>query len=401
MGTERKSPDVLLLQTNLTGSVSDIQDDPDSPDSNWLTYITNNVDTVCHVSFPTPTGPPTEGADLQEFKIWVRQQPDGAGADPTVRIELYEDGGSLATILADTPVSSTSGALYSGTWNANLLANADGSLVECYIYGTAVGGAPDNRCTVEVGAVEWNVTYTGVVHLHGTSGGQAGASGQIEAKTSLQGASGGEAGASAQITASTHLAGASAGQAGAAAVLTAKMMLAGASAGQASAEGTLSARTSLLGASAGQATALGALAASTHLSGASAGAATADGLLAGYSHLTGASAGQAGADGAIRATTHLAGASAGEAFVTGVLTILGGVKCDIRGLIGLANVGIRQFHSAPMVARWILELSTPIDRSLGTMTSLDRTSRHDGAADRELETEAGMTREHEMNGDMT
>jgi len=157
--TERQSPDTLLVQTNLAGTLTDIDEDPDEPDSNWLTYIDNKTDTVCRVSFPTPTGKPTVGADLQEFKIWVRQQPDGAGDDPTVRIELYENGSPLATILADIAVSSTAGALYSGTWNANLLGTADGSLVECYIYGNAVGGAPGNRCTVEVGAVEWNVTY--------------------------------------------------------------------------------------------------------------------------------------------------------------------------------------------------------------------------------------------------
>ena len=74
---------------------------------------------------------------------------------------------------------------------------------------------------------------------------------------------------------------------------------------------------------------------------------------------------------------------------------------DIRGLVGLPNAGVRQFNSAQLVTRWILELSTPIDRSLETMGSLDRTSRHDGSAEREFETEAGMIREHEMNGDMT
>jgi len=157
MATERQSPDALLQQDNLSGAITAIQDDPDSPDANWLTYITNNVDTVCRVSFPTPTGNPTVGADLQQFKIWVRKQP---GTDtPTVRIELYENGVSKAVILADTSVTSSAGQLFSATWNANLLGTANGSLVECYIYGTAVGGAPATRCTVEIGAVEWNVTY--------------------------------------------------------------------------------------------------------------------------------------------------------------------------------------------------------------------------------------------------
>lgn len=158
MATERQSPDALLDQTNLTGALSAIQDDPDSPDANWLTYVTNNVDTVCRVSFPTPTGNPTVGADLQQFKIWVRKQP-GTGI-PTVRIELYENGVSKAVILADTSVTSSTGQLFSATWNANLLGTADGSLVECYIYGAAVRGAPATRCTVEFGAVEWNVVYS-------------------------------------------------------------------------------------------------------------------------------------------------------------------------------------------------------------------------------------------------
>ena len=157
MATERQSPDGLLQQDNLSGSLSDIQDDPDFPDGNWLTYITNNVDTVCRVSFPTPTGNPTQGAGLQEFKIWIRRQP-GTGI-PDCRIDLYENG-ALVTSGVLTAVNSNSGELKTFTWDASALSNADGSLVECYIFGDAAGGAPSTRCTVDIGAVEWNVTYT-------------------------------------------------------------------------------------------------------------------------------------------------------------------------------------------------------------------------------------------------
>lgn len=155
---ETLAPDVLLTQTNLSGVIGDIDEDPDSPGADWLTYVANNVDTVCRVSFPTPTGNPTQGVDLQEFKIWVRKQ-NGTGT-PTVSISLYENGVSVAEILAATNVTNSSGELFSATWNSNLLGTADGSVVECYIYGTATGGAPASRCTVEVGAVEWNVEYS-------------------------------------------------------------------------------------------------------------------------------------------------------------------------------------------------------------------------------------------------
>ena len=158
MATERKSPDTTILQTNLSGDIGLIQDDPDSPDANWWTAANNNADTVAHVSFPTPTGNPTVGAGLQQFKIWVKKW-DGIGT-PTVRIDLYENGSLLANILAATDVTSSSGQLFSATWNANLLGTADGSLVECYIYGTKTGGSPSSRATVLVGAVGWNVDYS-------------------------------------------------------------------------------------------------------------------------------------------------------------------------------------------------------------------------------------------------
>ena len=58
MSTERQSPDVLLVQTNLAGAVTAIQDDPDSPDGSWLTAA-NNVTTTASVSFGTPSPTPT------------------------------------------------------------------------------------------------------------------------------------------------------------------------------------------------------------------------------------------------------------------------------------------------------------------------------------------------------
>ena len=161
MSTERQGPDALITQTNLSGVVNAIQDDPNSPDDTWLVPIDNGVDTICRVSFPTPTGNPTQGAGLQQFQIWVKRVSSNTPKTPTVRIELRETGGgaALATPLANTNVTNDTGILLGGTWNANLLANADGSAVECYIYGTAAT-AGANKSTIGVGAVEWNVTYT-------------------------------------------------------------------------------------------------------------------------------------------------------------------------------------------------------------------------------------------------
>jgi len=159
MATERQAPDAILELSNLSGTVSEIQDDPDDPDSNWLDASENNVDTVARVSFATPTGPPTVGSNLQEFRVLVRKY--GGTGTPTARIELYEDG---SLIRAGSDIDVTTEQVISFLWNANELGTSDGSLVECRVFGDAVGGAPSTRATVEVGAIEWNVTYdTGTV----------------------------------------------------------------------------------------------------------------------------------------------------------------------------------------------------------------------------------------------
>ncbi|HEX5780734.1 MAG TPA: hypothetical protein VFX80_02370 [Solirubrobacteraceae bacterium] len=65
---EQLFPDAILVQTNLTGAVTAIDEDPDSPDANWLTGG-GGVD--LRVSFPTPAAPLAPGFQ-QEFRIRVR-----------------------------------------------------------------------------------------------------------------------------------------------------------------------------------------------------------------------------------------------------------------------------------------------------------------------------------------
>ena len=63
-------PDAILVQTNLTGSVTDIDDDPASPDANNLTP-SGGID--LRVSFGSPGGTLATGTNIQGFRIlaWV------------------------------------------------------------------------------------------------------------------------------------------------------------------------------------------------------------------------------------------------------------------------------------------------------------------------------------------
>jgi len=162
MAAERQAPDAILVQTNLTGAVTDIDEDPDSPDGNWLTTPGGDTPIVLRNSFGTPTGNPTAGAGLQEFKAWVRRTNNSATRIPTMTFEVYDDGSLHATIETDVDVNSTSGEMHSGTWDASGLSSADGSTVELRIVGTRSGGPAAQRNNVEIGAVEWNVDYAEV-----------------------------------------------------------------------------------------------------------------------------------------------------------------------------------------------------------------------------------------------
>lgn len=61
-------PDSIATQTNIGGTVADIDEDPDSPDANWMNG-TGAV--VLRVTFPTPAANLLAGF-TQEFRVRVR-----------------------------------------------------------------------------------------------------------------------------------------------------------------------------------------------------------------------------------------------------------------------------------------------------------------------------------------
>lgn len=170
MPTEVQYPDAIVSSANYTTlNVADI-DDPGwtstaDDDNVWGTWD-GNGNTDCLVSFPTPSGNPTAGAGLQTLRALVRK--NGGGATTTYSLELWE-GGALVSVLATGTVTSTSGEVISGTWNATSLGTADGSAVECKVLQTG-GGTGGGRAGIEVGAVAWDVTYTAAAkELAGTT----------------------------------------------------------------------------------------------------------------------------------------------------------------------------------------------------------------------------------------
>lgn len=159
MATESKYPDgTVFALTNLTGAYTDVDDDPDSPDANWLSATSDSTNSIVRASFPSPTGDLTSGAGLQEFRVLYRNSPTGKTADQ-LDIYLYENGAQVGSVLLSQP-NPADNTVYSATWNAGDLSDISGVDVEIYIVTTADTSPPTQVATGEVGAIEWNVTYT-------------------------------------------------------------------------------------------------------------------------------------------------------------------------------------------------------------------------------------------------
>ena len=153
MAAETLRPDAQLSCSGL--ATCDFLEHDEDPDVSSVTINAtgNNVNTEYGVDFPTPSGNPTVGAGLQEFRAGVEEFDSGQSGTPDARIELWENG-ALVRAGPNTPVSVY--AVLAVAWNANELATADGSLVQCKVIGVKSGGSPSARNTVRIGHIEWN-----------------------------------------------------------------------------------------------------------------------------------------------------------------------------------------------------------------------------------------------------
>ena len=169
MATETLAPDTIESSTNLSGTVSDIQDDPATPDTNWLDAPDIDADTAINLSFPDASGTLTTGTDLQTFRIRVGgSHSTGSRTPDALKFDLYE-GATFRTELYNVNNPSivatgdgTGGTVISMNWNAaDLSSQAASTDVRLVMTCTADSHPPAAETTCDVLSCAWDVDYGG------------------------------------------------------------------------------------------------------------------------------------------------------------------------------------------------------------------------------------------------
>ena len=156
MATETKRPDAEVSDVGLVAS--DFTDHDEDPDVSSVTInaLNNDINTEYGVDFPTPTANPTTGPERQEFRVGVEEFNNFQTGVPTARIEVWDDG-VQKFVGPETNVEEFS--VVSLRWDSSILTNADGSTVQCKLFGTKSGGGAGALNSVRIGHIEWNAVY--------------------------------------------------------------------------------------------------------------------------------------------------------------------------------------------------------------------------------------------------
>ena len=130
----------------------------DTPGGDWCTADSNNDNWSFTVGFDTPSGSLDNGTDQQAIELYVQSFDEGQAGVPDIRVDVY-DGVACADLHETGTETSLTDAGFpakvTDTWtSAGISAAADVCFV---VVCTKAGGAPGNRNSCNIDAIEWEV----------------------------------------------------------------------------------------------------------------------------------------------------------------------------------------------------------------------------------------------------
>ena len=128
-------------------------------DTDYVLANNNNTSIDVRVGFDTPTDSLTAAA-TQTITVIARQFGEGQTGTPDITLEIWEAGGGAAIASNAAANVNTGDNTYTITFTDADTVDDTGAGLELRIIGTATGGSPSKRNTVNVDFVKWDVVYT-------------------------------------------------------------------------------------------------------------------------------------------------------------------------------------------------------------------------------------------------
>ncbi|HAS84804.1 MAG TPA: hypothetical protein DCS23_01875, partial [Candidatus Yonathbacteria bacterium] len=138
--------------SHLSGTCTNPNNALSTTNGTWAGDTNANVSCTSDYAMDDPSGSLT---GTQTINVLARK--GSQSGNPTLAIDLYENGSLVQSIVGATSVTSTSGQTVSGTFDGSVITNPNNVEVRIVIVGA--GGAPSSRNSAQYDSIEWAVQF--------------------------------------------------------------------------------------------------------------------------------------------------------------------------------------------------------------------------------------------------
>lgn len=162
---DRFIPNAITASSNITGPITNIQDNPTAPDDLWIQHNTGGTGEL-QTSFAVE-GTYVNIEGTQTFRVRARR--NNTSSTPGFTARLYE-GNTLIRSWARQNVTTTgSGTMYSYTWNRNEVGNIRNARIHLTLHRADTGGTAPTYTYIHIGAVDWVPNYAAPYYAPGAT----------------------------------------------------------------------------------------------------------------------------------------------------------------------------------------------------------------------------------------
>jgi hypothetical protein len=144
----------LFAISHITGNVANPNNAVGNTPDTWAGSVNANVSATSRWLIAPPNGPLTGGA-TQTVKVVARKGTNSN--DPTVSVNLFEDGTLISPLVASTPITSTTGQTLTGTFGSSAIRRPEKVEIQVVIAGA--GGGPSARNSAQIATIEWEAAF--------------------------------------------------------------------------------------------------------------------------------------------------------------------------------------------------------------------------------------------------